>query len=269
MQIHVRHRTEYEYVVASTFLAQLVRMTPREHAGQRVLRWSVRDSKQRGLPSFRDGFGNITHLQTVHELHQRVGVEVEGVVDTRDTSGVVTGAPEPLPAAFFLRATPLTAVDEALQELARDAFSEPTPLAQLHRLLERVHAKLAYRAGATQVATSAAEAWAGGSGVCQDFAHVFIAAARASGQPARYVGGYLHTGAEPATPLASHAWAEAFVPDLGWVGFDASAGICPDANYVRTSVGLDYTDASPLRGVRRGEAGQSLCVQVHVAQVTQ
>jgi transglutaminase-like putative cysteine protease len=268
MQLSIRHRTEFEYRAVSSLLAQLVRMTPCEHAGQRVLGWAVRDSRRRGLPSFRDGFGNLTHLQTLHEAHRGAGIEVEGVVETRDTAGVLSGAPEPLPPAFFLRSTPLTEADAALAALAGDALRAPDPLARLHRLLGLVNTGLAYRPRATTVATTAAQAWEGGAGVCQDFAHVFVAAVRALGQPARYVGGYLHAGGAPDAPLASHAWAEAWVPDLGWVGFDASAGICPDERYVRTSTGLDYSQAAPVRGVRRGEAGQSMRVQVQVAEVS-
>jgi transglutaminase-like putative cysteine protease len=268
MLLRVRHRTEFEYRSAANLLAQLLRMTPSAHAGLRVASWSVRDARGRALPSFRDGFGNLTHLQTLHRAHRDVGARVEGVVETRDTAGVISGAPEPLPPAFYLRATPLTAPDPALEALAEDARRAPDPLARLHRLLGLVHAGLAYRAGTTGVATTAREAWAGGAGVCQDFAHVFVCAARALGQPARYVGGYLHAARDPEAKLASHAWAEAFVPELGWVGFDASAGICPDARYVRTGIGLDYSYASPVRGVRRGEGGQTMRIQVQVAEVS-
>jgi transglutaminase-like putative cysteine protease len=117
------------------------------------------------------------------------------------------------------------------------------------------------------VGTSAAEALAGGAGVCQDFAHVFLSAARALGQPARYVGGYLHAGEGGQGAPASHAWAEAWVPDLGWVGFDASHGVCPTERYVRISVGLDYADAAPVRGVHRGTGEHSMQVRVQVAEV--
>ena len=108
MLLRVRHRTEFEYRSVASLLAQLLRMTPSPHAGLRVSSWSLRDSRRRPLPSFRDGFGNVTHLQTLHREHRDVGVAVEGVVETRDTAGVISGAPEPLPPAFFLRTTPLT-----------------------------------------------------------------------------------------------------------------------------------------------------------------
>jgi transglutaminase-like putative cysteine protease len=268
MRLRVHHRTEFEYPAPSSLLAQLLRMTPREHAGQRVLRWSVRDERGRALPSFRDGFGNVTHLHTLHEPHRGAGVEVEGLVETSDTAGVLADAPEPLPPAFFTRTTALTEADSALEALAAEAAREAAILAQLHHLMSLVHGRLAYRTGVTSVQTSAAAASAVGAGVCQDFAHVFLSAARALGRPARYVSGYLHAGGAAEAALASHAWAEAWVPDLGWVGFDASHGICPTEHYVRTAVGLDYADAAPVRGVRRGPAGQSMQVRVQVAEVS-
>jgi transglutaminase-like putative cysteine protease len=131
---------------------------------------------------------------------------------------------------------------------------------------------------ATDTGTSAIEAFAHGHGVCQDFAHVFIAAARHLGHPARYVGGYLFQphlvqrqaqGAsgqvQTAAPQdAGHAWAEALVPNLGWVGFDPANGVSPTDAYVRVAVGLDYLGAAPVRGTRYGGTGESLSVRVVV-----
>ncbi len=100
-----------------------------------------------------------------------------------------------------------------------------------------------------------------GAGVCQDHAHIFVAGARCLGIPARYVSGYLHAAGNSDDALASHAWAEAFVPELGWVGFDPANGIAPTEHYIRTG------DAAPVRGVRRGAPGHSLRVRVHVEEI--
>jgi transglutaminase-like putative cysteine protease len=103
---------------------------------------------------------------------------------------------------------------------------------------------------ATHVATTAAEAFDKKSGVCQDFAHLFIACARELSIPARYVSGYfLRSDGEGHQP-ASHAWAEAHVDDLGWVGFDPAHGLSPDDAYVRVAAALDYLGAAPVRGAR-------------------
>jgi transglutaminase-like putative cysteine protease len=112
------------------------------------------------------------------------------------------------------------------------------------------------------VHTTGAEALEQGSGVCQDHAHIFCALCRALGVPARYVSGYLTHGLGHEAHAASHAWAEAFVDSLGWVGFDPTNRACPDESYIRTAVGLDYAEASPVRGVRAGGGVETMTVRV-------
>ncbi len=162
-----------------------------------------------------------------------------------------------------MRGTPLTEPDDALRALAHEVEGIADPLARLHRLMELVRARIDYVAGKTTVTTTAAEALAKGSGVCQDHAHVFATVARLLGVPARYVSGYfLQDSAETAT--AGHAWAEAHVDGFGWIGFDAANNICPTEAYVRVAIGLDYGEAAPVRGIRRGDAGEELVVAVDV-----
>ncbi|HUH84783.1 MAG TPA: transglutaminase family protein [Stellaceae bacterium] len=263
MRLLVRHQTAYRYDVPIAAAIQTLRMAPRSYEGMTVLNWRVWSDTRRELPVFTDGYGNLTHTHSINRLHDSAAVFVEGEVETTPAHGVVRGTVEPLPPLFFLRRTPLTEPDAAIESLARNAARGPI-LKQLHALLGAVRDKVDYRPGTTDSATPAAAALAAGAGVCQDHAHVFIAAARAIGIPARYVGGYLWTGIEAREYQASHAWAEAFVPDLGWVGFDPANRICPTEAYIRTSVGLDYWSAAPVRGVRRGVAEERLAVTVTV-----
>jgi transglutaminase-like putative cysteine protease len=102
--------------------------------------------------------------------------------------------------------------------------------------------------------------------VCQDLTHIFIAAARSLAIPARYIGGHFHRSDGVTAQEAGHAWAELFVPDLGWVAFDATNGICATDAHVRVAVGLDYLGAAPVRGSRQGGGGESLDVVVQVNQ---
>jgi transglutaminase-like putative cysteine protease len=169
-----------------------------------------------------------------------------------------------MPPEFFLRATPLTAPDDAIVALARDGARGDDTIARLHGLMNGVRDRLDYRPGETDSTTNAAEALAQGFGVCQDHAHLFIAAARAAGIPARYISGYLWTGAGGQSYDAGHAWAEAHVAGFGWIGFDAANRLCPNENYIRVAVGLDYSAAAPVRGLRRGPAEESLSVEVQV-----
>jgi transglutaminase-like putative cysteine protease len=120
-----------------------------------------------------------------------------------------------------------------------------------------------YRIGETHAETTAAEALAHGFGVCQDHAHVFISAARHAGMPARYVSGYLWDPRDTEYE-ASHAWAEAYIDGLGWVGFDVANRICPTDAHIRVACGLDYLEAAPARGLRRGGGEETLEVRLRV-----
>lgn len=264
MHLRVFHRTGYRYSAPIAYAIQTLRLTPVPYEGLNVLHWRVEADGRHALPSLVDGLGNILHCHTIDRDHGETSVTAKGEVETQRADGVVIGTPEPLPPLFFLRETPLTAADPAIVELAREAAAGGDAIERLHGLMRGVHRRLAYRPGHTDVQTPAAAALQRGRGVCQDHAHVFIAAARAIGTPARYVSGYLWTGDDDRAHDASHAWAEAFVPGLGWVGFDAANGICPNETYVRVSVGLDYWAAAPVRGLRRGEAIEEMRVRVQV-----
>jgi transglutaminase-like putative cysteine protease len=266
MRLHVRHQTSHRYDSPVGAAIQTLRLTPRSYEGLRIVQWRVWTDTRRELPVFADGYGNLTHCHAINHPHEAALVFVEGEVETALTHGIVRGAPEPLPPLFFLRRTKLTEPDAAIEALAREVAPQGSVLKQLHALLIAVRDRLDYLAGATDVATTAGEALAAGAGVCQDHAHVFIAASRLLGVPARYIGGYLWTGMESREYQASHAWAEAFVHDLGWVGFDPANRICPTEAYIRTSVGLDYWSAAPARGVMRGTAAETLVVAVKVTQ---
>jgi transglutaminase-like putative cysteine protease len=126
-----------------------------------------------------------------------------------------------------------------------------------------IHDKVAYEVGTTDAHTTAAEAFVDGRGVCQDHAHILIGAARSLGIPARYVTGYLVTG-EGASSTAAHAWAEALVPDLGWIGFDPANCKCPTEHYVRVAGGIDAAGVTPIRGSRRGGNAERMRVEVRV-----
>jgi transglutaminase-like putative cysteine protease len=137
-------------------------------------------------------------------------------------------------------------------------------LDRLHRLNAAIHDQLGFDTGTTQADTTAAQALAAGHGVCQDFTHIFIAAARLLDIPARYVSGHLFRREGAELQEASHAWAEAYVEDLGWVAFDPTNGIGADDAYIRVACGLDYRDAAPFAGARAGGGHEELDVDVTV-----
>jgi len=245
-----------------------LRLWPAEYAGQQVREWQVLVNRRRLSPLGRDGFGNPALAHTVEGPVQAIRIEVHAIVETTDRSGIVEDRQEPLPANFFLLPTALTAPDVAIDALSEALPGEPDPISRLHALCNRVRDRVDYLPGLTDAETTASEALARGAGVCQDHAHLLIAAARTLGFPARYVSGYLCSGPD-GSDAASHAWAEVAVPDLGWVGFDAANRMCPDAHYVRVASGRDYHDAAPVRGLRQGGSVETLEVNVRIARGTQ
>jgi transglutaminase-like putative cysteine protease len=290
MRICVAHETVYRYDAPCTGVIQTLRLTPRHHAGQYVVSWRIDVSADCRLEPQEDAFGNITHAFSVAGPIGELRLMVEGEVETQDTAGVVRGAVERFPPGLFLRETPLTHADQAIRAYAGELPrpSATSMLATLHSLLARLHQDIAFDTEAKSAAPCAADAFRAGRGTCQDLTHIFIAVARSLGVPARYVAGYfrqadgaLAQGAreqaqeqaqDEAGQLANrrvdHAWAEAHVPDLGWIGFDPVNGVCATDQHVRVAVGLDYLGAAPVRGAHYGGGREDVAVRLEVTQAS-
>jgi transglutaminase-like putative cysteine protease len=268
MRLRIRHGTVYHYSAPAKGVIQTLRLTPRNHAGQYVSRWRIEISEDCKLDAHEDAFGNLTHTFTAEGDFTELGVQVDGEVETQDTAGLVTGTIERFPPSLYLRETSLTRPDAAIGEFAQEVKSRTGDdvLKLMHALLARLHGDITFDTDPTHTATTAAEAFAIKRGVCQDLTHIFIAAARCLGIPARYIGGYFHRGDGVVEQEAGHAWAEAYVPNLGWVAFDAANGICATDAHVRVAVGLDYLGVTPIRGSRYGGGSESLAVRIRVAQ---
>jgi transglutaminase-like putative cysteine protease len=272
MLISVRHVTRYVYAEPASYTVQSLRLTPAPFAGQRIVDWHVHLPDGAKPIEFRDGFGNTVQLVTLSGRHCEFVIEAGGTVDTKDTNGVVAGLAKTIPPRVFLKETGQTQPDAAIRELAKSVQNQDT-LTRLHALSGAVRDRVDYVKGSTDAHTGAAEALADGKGVCQDHAHIFIAASRTLGIPARYVTGYMlmldgedDAKVDVAPAEAHHAWAEAWVEPLGWIGFDVANRICPTDRYVRLAAGLDATYAAPVVGSRRGGIGEKLEVAVVVQQ---
>jgi transglutaminase-like putative cysteine protease len=264
MLISVRHTTTYRYATPARYSVHSLRLTPPDFTGQRVVRWEIKAPGFEQAVAFRDQHGNMAHLVTVNAAHEEATFEVSGEVETEDQTGMVGGLYDPAPVRVYLRETPRTAANEPIRDLAR-AAARRDRLDSMHTLMRLVREAIEYEVGATHAHTTAAEALADGRGVCQDHAHVFIAAARTAGVPARYVNGYFFTGGDVLSE-AHHAWAEIWIEGLGWVGFDPANRLCPTDRYVRLACGLDSVSAAPVRGTRSGGEREELDVRVEVAQ---
>ncbi|WP_029356454.1 transglutaminase family protein [Bosea sp. 117] len=271
MRIHVNHATVYRYEPPALGAIQILRLTPRNHDGQYVVSWRIDVSESCRLQAHEDAFGNLTHTFAVDGPISELRVLVEGEVETQDTSGVLRGSVERFHPSLFLRETDLTAPHPALRSFAEEAVAGANdPLARLHALMGAVHEAMTFDPDPTQASTTAREAFELKRGVCQDYAHVYVACARHLGMPARYVSGYLvgdgSTPEQHAGHQAGHAWAETYVEGFGWVGFDPVHDLCPTEVYVRVAAGLDYLGAAPVRGNRYGGGEENLSVAITVDQ---
>jgi transglutaminase-like putative cysteine protease len=268
MRIRIVHDTVYRYEIPAASVIQTLRLTPRNYDGQYVESWRIEVSADCRLAAHEDAFGNLAHTFTADGPFDELTVHVAGEVDTIDMHGVVSGAIERFPPTLFLRETPLTRLDPAIADFARQAkaSSGQDTLPLLHALMARLHREMTFDTDPTHAATTASEAFALKRGVCQDLTHIFIAAARSLGVPARYVSGYFHRADGVSEQDAGHAWAEAHVPDLGWVAFDPTNKISATDAHLRVAIGLDYLSAAPVRGARSGGGSEALQVRVHVDQ---
>ncbi|HEY1475904.1 MAG TPA: transglutaminase family protein [Pseudolabrys sp.] len=271
MRIRISHATTYHYDTPPNSVIQMLRLTPRNHDGQYVVSWRVDLSEDCLLHQHEDAFGNISHFFTAEGPFRKLSVAVEGEVDTMDARSVVSGAVERFPPGLYLRETALTQADAAIIDFAGSARASAgnEPLALLHGLMIALNREMKFDTDPTHSTTTAAEAFALRRGVCQDLTHIFIAAARQLGIPARYVGGHFYRVDGVTAQEAGHAWVEAYVEHLGWVGFDPTNGIGITEAHVRVAIGLDYLGAAPVRGTRFGGSGETLKVAVQVDQARQ
>lgn len=266
MRLAVRHVTRYEFAQPVAHGLQRLRLTPKSTHGQRVLSWTMTLSGAGEQVVYDDHNHNRTQLVSVEAGTKAVEIVCDGVVETADQAGVLGQHSGHMPLWAFVGQSPLTKPGARIRAIIAQLDStREAPLPLLHELSARIIEAVPYATGETGVNTTGEEAAALGSGVCQDHAHIFIGAARSLGIPARYVSGYLMMN-DRIHQQAGHAWAEAHVENLGWVAFDVSNGISPDARYIRVATGRDYREAAPVTGLSWGAGETALTVELAVEQ---
>jgi transglutaminase-like putative cysteine protease len=256
-------------------------MQPRSEGGQRCLSFRLTTSPSSKSHSYNDCYGNIVHHFNVPTPHRTLAITAESMV--------ILSPPDPLPDAIGEEAW--AALDVMIEAedwwefLAPSRFAMPSPLVEsladelgatrradplivLRELNQRMYKAFGYDPEHTEVDSPIDLALAERKGVCQDFAHIMITLVRRLGIPCRYVSGYLFHRAQDhdrSEQDATHAWVEALLPGLGWVGFDPTNNLLASERHIRTAVGRDYADVPPTRGVFKGRAKSHLEVGVKVA----
>lgn len=264
MRLKITHATRYRFEAPVRYGLQQLRKTPKSGHQQWVLTWATRVDGGKKELGFEDHHHNVVELISFEREATEVVVTSEGEVELGESHGIVGRHTGPSPLWLYRQETARTALGSGGRALIRGIAGD-TEIERMHALTRAVHEAVAFEVGASQTDWSAEDALAAGRGVCQDHAHVFLACAREIGLPARYVSGYLMLNDRVAQD-AMHAWVEAHIDGLGWVGFDPANGISPDSRYVRVATGLDYGDAAPVIGTRSGGLGEALDVQIEVTQ---
>jgi transglutaminase-like putative cysteine protease len=286
MRYRISHQTAYTYGDPAYESFNEVRLHPVSDAAQVCLDFSLNIDPPTSVTAFRDFYGNSVHHFGVPYLHDHLTIEAVSEVVTfaaadQPASGPGNDEPDRSPPlanlvadpvirddhAEFLTPSSYVELDSASAEFANTLLAAD-PSISVYGFFRRtgavVHDRLEYKIGATTVRSTVADVLAGGSGVCQDFAHLLIALCRHAGLPARYVSGYLGDITDSG---ASHAWAEAFIPPYGWVGLDPTAGLPCTGRHVKLAVGRDYADVAVVRGTYRGGGLAELDVVVHGAEL--
>jgi transglutaminase-like putative cysteine protease len=281
IQYLIRHTNRFSYSAPISESMTEVRMQPRGDGRQRCLRFELTTQPRARVFAYQDPLGNVVHHFDVPSRHSRLWITADAVVDMSPAPGV----PESLPDSAWDELDALAASGRRWHSLQFSQFARETdllrefagelawerdadPLTLMRRLNYALFHEFTYAPSRTRVDSPIDDALKERAGVCQDLAHIMIALARSIGIPCRYVSGYLSPSAESkdrSAQGATHAWAEAYLPTLGWVGFDPTNDVLAAERHVRVAVGRDYADVPPTRGVFRGEAGSELAVLVTVS----
>jgi transglutaminase-like putative cysteine protease len=279
-RLRITHRTGYRYIAPVAASFNEVRMTPRDADGQMLLSHQLQVSPRASVQAYVDYWGALVQAFDVHEEHDVLEIVATSLVD------VPSGHPQAAGTGWgtlrspkvvdrwgeFLAPTAL--VDDARADPARSWIVDqlrglPTPALAVRGAVEATRDRIRYDDGATGVTTTAAEAWAVGGGVCQDYSHTLLSLLRAMGIPARYVSGYLHDEEEAMGRTVtgeSHAWIEVW--NGGWEAYDPTNDRSVGSAHVVVARGRDYADVPPLKGIYAGGASESLGVAVEITQLT-
>jgi transglutaminase-like putative cysteine protease len=276
----IKHLTKFHYTTPVSESVMEARVHPRSEANQRCLTFHLAVSPRCRVFAYRDHLGNNIHHFDIPGQHSYLVIVAESLLDVQPSLELPASLPrdawaetdavvqmgdywEMLLPSEFAQPTPL------LQELAKqlDVRRRDDPLSQLRELNQRLYEWFEYVPKSTKVDSPIDEALKSRRGVCQDFAHIMIALVRSLSIPCRYVSGYLYRRPQDhdrSTVDATHAWIEAFLPPLGWVGFDPTNCLLAGDRHLRTAIGRDYADVPPTKGIFRGQTASELSVAVRV-----
>ena len=268
MQYTIRHVTNFNYESPISESVMEARMQPRSDMTQHCIRFGLSTTPPSRVRMYRDPEGNMVHHFNIPGKHSRLTVTAEAFVECAPLGEL----PDSLGPGAWDRLDAATATGEFWDMLNPSTFARPTdllgqlaqelslarswdPIRTVRMLMSGLHQRFEYKPKSTRVDSPIDEALAARRGVCQDFAHIMVTLVRSLGIPARYVSGYVHKRPQDrdrSRDGATHAWVEAWLPELEWVGFDPTHNSLTGEHHIRVAVGRDYADVPPTRGVFKG-----------------
>jgi transglutaminase-like putative cysteine protease len=284
MRYKAMHATRYRYDATVSQCQSEVRLTPRALPWQALIESRIEATPgAASVEAHKDYFGNDVTTFTILESHDRFTIVATSVVDVQprpapDASErpwesvrdelAAHARPETLEAFEFVCDSPFVAVGPELAGYARASFPAGRGLLDaVDDLCHRIHAEFTYKANTTNIDTPLLETLKARRGVCQDFSHVMIGALRSQRLAARYVSGYLRSGADYQGAEASHAWVSVYLPGAGWVDVDPTNDVRPGTGHVTLGWGRDYGDVTPVKGIALGGGQQLVEVDVRVEPI--
>jgi transglutaminase-like putative cysteine protease len=281
MHYSIRHITRFRYTAPVRQSVMELRMQPRSEGPQMLRSFQILTNPRAQLFAYTDHLGNAVYHFNVLRQHEELRMETQALVEMSAPRELSENADHlewdrynsyNLSAEHFdlLGASKFAHMSTNLAEFMRARSLEKPDgdtLSALKHLNKAIYAAFEYQTGITEVHSPIDDALKAGRGVCQDFAHIMIAIARQWGIPARYVSGYLYhrtKGQDRSDDDATHAWVEAYLPSMGWIGFDPTNDIVAGDRHIRVAVGRDYADVPPTRGTFKGDADSELAISVSV-----
>ena len=278
----IRHFTRYRYSRAVWQSMMEVRMHPRSEGNQRCFVFQLSVNPRARIFGYTDSYGNLVHHFDLPARHSQLTIISDALVNMEAQVPIPETIPyrawqeledlierkdywDMLMPSHFARSSP--PLEQLAEEIGVNERKKRSPLAFLQDINSGIHHTFSYVKKSTAVNSPIEDALRSRQGVCQDFAHIMIALVRNARIPCRYVSGYLYHGAGNGHPVAegaTHAWVEALLPNLGWVGFDPTVNRLASEQHIRTATGRDYADVPPTMGVMKGKTDTQLQVRVRV-----
>ena len=283
MRYHTSHITRYLYEAPVSQCLSETRLIPRTLPGQRLLTSQIQVGPEPQVTDHRkDYFGNDVSSFAIFRSHDRFTTTATGTVEVTASAApmasvaweqvrdqVAAQETEDCLAAYeFVFDSPYVAAARELAEFARPTFSAGRPFAEAaHELSHRIHEEFTYLPKSTSIDMPLLEVLHNRCGVCQDYSHIMIGALRSLRLPARYISGYLRSGAKYQGAEASHAWVSVFVPGSLWLSFDPTNDMIPTDGHVTLAWGRDFSDVTPVKGIAVGGGEQTVKVEVRVVPI--